>query len=299
MDDMIVNGNSAIDQRIAALNNHKLLGFKIVEWKELSGGTSSKIWKLTGDDDKTYVYKENEKDVIIEESLYLKAYEHLKILPEIIFIDENQQYYIYEYIEGEIKTNLGNKEANLHILVEELIIHYQPFPEKKWGYTYQRYDSFREFLLSEVDNARDTVETVLTFQDCEKVKFLIETRDRGEDPYLLHGDCGVHNFLQKNDRLIGVIDPLTLAGPPLFELVFAFCSSPDHLSYEVIYEVARKLPTFNHDRKYLVEEVIIGLYLRIERCLYHHPNDLPDYLKAWSYWISLLDVDNKNANDGI
>ncbi|MCJ8009461.1 aminoglycoside phosphotransferase family protein [Lederbergia wuyishanensis] len=293
----IENGNKSIDQKIDTLNNFNLLGFKIIDWKELSGGTSSKVWKLIGDDDRLYVYKENEKAVIIDELLFLKTYEHLKILPKVIFIDENQQYYIYEFIEGKINSHLNNKEFNLQILVDELIAHYQPFPDKKWGYTYQRYNSYREFLLTEVNNARETVETVLTFQDCEKVKSFIDTKDGGENPYLLHGDCGVHNFLQKKDLLIGIIDPLTLAGPPLFELVFAFCSSPDDLKFEIIYDVARKLPTFNHDKKYLIEEVIIGLYLRIERCLYHHPDDLPAYLNAWSYWISLLDIINKNAND--
>ncbi|MBS4195202.1 aminoglycoside phosphotransferase family protein [Lederbergia citri] len=292
MDEIILEENKSIEQKIAALNKHNLLDFRIVDWKKLRGGTSSTVLKLTADNGKSYVFKENERDIITEETFFLKSYEHLKVLPKIIYIDEDQQYYIYEYMAGEIKSNFNNKKANLHILVDDLIIHYKPFSENKWGYTYQRYDSFKDFLLSEVNDAWKVVSKVLTSQDYNLVKSIAETRDQGEKPYLLHGDCGVHNFLQKNDCLIGVIDPLTLAGPPLFELVFAFCSSPDQLTYEVIFDVARKLPTFRHDRKYLVGEVIIGLYLRIERCIYHHPDDLPAYLAAWKYWNSLFDVQN-------
>ncbi|MCR2823144.1 aminoglycoside phosphotransferase family protein [Lederbergia panacisoli] len=295
MDDSIIN----IDHKIAEVNNQHLLDFKIIDWKKLGGGTSSNVWKLTGDNDNAYVYKENEREVILEELLFLKTYEYLKILPEIVYIDENQQYYIYKYMEGEIKDHLNHKKDNLHILVDNLIIHSQPFSENKWGYTYQRYDSFKEFLLSEVHDAWKMVGTVLPSKDYELVKSFVDTRDVEEIPYLLHGDCGVHNFLQKNDQLIGVIDPLTLAGPPLFELVFAFCSSPDHLTYEVIYDAARKLPTFTQSKKYLVEEVLIGLYLRIERCLYHHPDDLPAYLKAWNYWNSLLALEKSKNASGI
>ncbi|MBS4220871.1 aminoglycoside phosphotransferase family protein [Bacillus sp. FJAT-49711] len=295
MDVIILNNKKAIDHNIAALNNDHLLDFMILDWKELSGGTSSNVWKLIGDNGRSYVYKGNEKDVVIEETLFLNSYKHIKMLPEIIFIDENQEFYIYEYIEGEIRPTLNDKKSNLELLVDDLILHYVPFADNKWGYTYQRYDSFNEFLLSEVNDAKKTIDTVLTIEDYELVKSLTETRQIGEKPYLLHGDCGVHNFLQKNNRLIGVIDPLTLAAPPLFELVFAFCSSPDQLTYDVIYEAARKLPTYNQSRKYLVEEVLIGLYLRIERCLYHHPDDLKDYIEAWTYWTELHETVNKKS----
>jgi len=70
MDDIIFNEKKAIDHNVATLNKNNLLGSKIVDWKQLSGGTSSNVWKLTCDNGGTYVYKENEMDVVIEESLF-------------------------------------------------------------------------------------------------------------------------------------------------------------------------------------------------------------------------------------
>lgn len=40
----------------------------------------------------------------------------------------------------------------------------------------------------------------------------------------------------------------------------------------------------------LYEEIVIGLYLRIDTCLRHHPKDLEDYLAAWRYWMDEVEV---------
>jgi aminoglycoside phosphotransferase (APT) family kinase protein len=108
-----------------------------------------------------------------------------------------------------------------------------------------------------------------------------ETRE----PYLLHGDCGVHNFIFQGGHLSGVIDPTPIIGDPLYDLIYAFCSSPDDLSKETI-DFAVSYLLHKRDNK-LYQDVIIGLYLRLGTCRKHHPNDFEEYLKAWSYWKDL------------
>nr|WP_239587430.1 phosphotransferase [Bacillus pakistanensis] len=58
------------------------------------------------------------------------------------------------------------------------------------------------------------------------VQRLAESSNRipSKGPFLLHGDCGVHNFVFKGGSLSGVIDPTPVLGEPLYDLLYAFCS---------------------------------------------------------------------------
>ncbi|MBS4177355.1 phosphotransferase [Lederbergia citrea] len=280
-----------IKEIIDRLNNAKILPFKITEWKELTGGTSSSVWMLLGDNKEKYVLKSNEDDVIKEESQFLTTYKNVNMLPEVVYVGEKYEYFIYKYMPGEINPAMIDKTEMLTKLVNEVISKYQPLGDK-WGWTWDSHQNWNEFLLTEIGNAKEIVGRVLTKDDFQLVKQLCQKdirRNGVEKAYLLHGDCGVHNFLQKDGKLVGVIDPMPLAGPPLYELVFAFCSSPEQLTMEVIYEAASILPNFHISKMHLIEEVIIGIYIRLLRCIYHHPHDLPEYLNAWVYWNRLLE----------
>ena len=42
------------------------------------------------------------------------------------------------------------------------------------------------------------------------------------------------NFIFRENRLYGVIDPLPSLGDPLYDLIYAFCSTPEDLTKEAI-----------------------------------------------------------------
>jgi hypothetical protein len=106
-----------------------------------------------------------------------------------------------------------------------------------------------------------------------------------KDPYLLHGDCGIHNFIFEDQKLVGVIDPTSVIGDPLYDLIYAFCSSPEELTLETIQPAVNLLISQKGNiNEILPEEVIIGLFLRLSSCLKHHPHDFEEYLTAWDYW---------------
>jgi Ser/Thr protein kinase RdoA (MazF antagonist) len=70
------------------------------------------------------------------------------------------------------------------------------------------------------------------------------SKSEDQERFLLHGDCGVHNFVFDQNTIVGVIDPSPIVGPVLYDFLYAFCSSPDNLNLETL------IPTFtllNHD----------------------------------------------------
>lgn len=107
--------------------------------------------------------------------------------------------------------------------------------------------------------------------------------------YLLHGDCGVHNFVfAENGTLTGIIDPDPVVGEPLYDLIYAFCSSPDMLTVDTILPAVEKLEPEMTGSYELNTEVLQGLYFRIATCIRHHPGDLEKYVEAWAYWLSRI-----------
>lgn len=109
------------------------------------------------------------------------------------------------------------------------------------------------------------------------------------EAFLLHGDCGVHNFIFDGGRLKGVIDPTPVIGDPLYDVIYAFCSSPDELTIETFYSILDQI-RFEREASVtrIYEKVLIGLYLRIGTAIKHHPSDLDSYLVSWQYWRNIV-----------
>jgi hypothetical protein len=161
-----------------------------------------------------------------------------------------------------------------------------------WGWTDELTDSWRGFLLNEIIEANRILDSHLEKDEFTFVLNLLESPKRNSldrEPFLLHGDCGVHNFIFNDGQLRGVIDPTPVIGDPLYDLIYAFCSSPDDLTKETINSaVSHLIVKVDKINSILYEEVIIGLYLRLRTCIKHHPNDFEEYLKAWYYWKDII-----------
>ncbi|MGV3467427.1 MAG: aminoglycoside phosphotransferase family protein [Heyndrickxia sp.] len=263
---------------------------KVLEFKPLKGGTSSQIGYLKLGDGQELIVKLNAPKVIEAESYFLNAYQDISLFPRLIYTDPAFRYIVYTYIEGESNGVFKRKEA-LKLLVQKVINYYKPAElQGIWGLMEEPVTSWAEYLLDEIEVAGDRLKSILSKEDYQLIKSLIMNSNRNvlDSPYLLHGDCGVHNFLLKDGQFSGVIDPTPIIGLPIYDLVFAFCSSPIDLSMETISQAAKEL-RFSIAEDKLVEEVMIGLYIRISRCVIHHPEDLPMYLSAWDEWKDKLD----------
>lgn len=250
---------------------------------KLSGGTTSELYLI----DSRYVIKLNKPKVLQAEVFFLEHYREIALFPNIIYYHPNFAYIVYTFVEGNGEVPVWNKSAMLRDLVKKAINNYQPYSNGGWGWHDEPSNSWRDFLKGRSEDARYILRNHLTEHDHELVRALINNENKYQhlQPYILHGDLGVHNFLFKNAKLSGIIDPTPVIGPPVYDLIYAFCSSPDSLVKEIISPAADLLKVTEPS---LNEEILIGLYLRMATCIKHHPADLEQYMEAWVYWKNII-----------
>ncbi|MEI5906010.1 aminoglycoside phosphotransferase family protein [Bacillus spongiae] len=264
-----------------------------VEVKELKGGTVSKLYLINTNHGLKVVVKQNLPEIIKAEALYLNIYQDVEFLPNLLYVEEHFHFMVYSYIDGSTNRKGLRKKEMVAELVTHLINHYKPFPNSEnWGWVDEQTDSWNRFLLQRVEAAEKWVKPYLTSEDVLLVRHLVESKSRtsvSNVPYLLHGDCGIHNFIFQDGKFIGVIDPMPVLGPPLYDVIYAFCSTPDELTKSALLStVANLLYKEGISEMELFEEMVIGLFLRISTCVKHHPTELKDYQLAWKYWKNIL-----------
>ncbi|WP_052343688.1 aminoglycoside phosphotransferase family protein, partial [Bacillus massiliigorillae] len=259
----------------------------------LSGGTSSNINILTVGDDIRYVIKTNDKSIIEAEVQFLSFYKEVSILPKVVYEDSLHQFFVYPYMKGSTNTSEYNKKDVLITLIEQLVKYYKPIKNKRgWGWVHYEIASWHVFLQNEVKSAAEIMNhEVVSKEDITFVRKLLDelkVENDAKQPYLLHGDCGFHNFLFSEGELVGVIDPMPLIGDPLHDIIFSYCSTPEELTQKLIEDIASRIPNWNEDTYSLHRYVMIGLFVRLARCKLHHPQDLDTYLQAWEYWKEIV-----------
>lgn len=259
-------------------------------YKKLTGGTTSRLYLIEGKEQ--CVIKLNEPKVIEEEAYFLNFYENESIFPKFLYVDPLNRYMVYSFIPGSTSYDVGNKRDALCTLVQGVINKYKvAMKMDQWGWKEGPVDSWQDFLLNRVMEANENVKSYITQEEFHSVLKLVHSPNRtahSNQPYVLHGDCGFHNFIFKEHKLYGVIDPLPVLGDPIYDLIYAFCSTPKDLTRETIDEIVEKSIFHNRERKFSYEEVVIVLYCRLDACMRHHPEDLEAYLKAWRYWMNLI-----------
>ncbi len=254
--------------------------------KVLNGGTTSTVYLLDG----KYVVKLNEAEVIWEEAHFLSFYEGNTLFSKLLYKEPFHAYIVYSFLEGSTSCEQGYKRSTLRTLVKEVINKYEIVSDVDvWGWKESPVQSWNEFLMTNVMEAYESVRRYISEEEYRMV-LKLANRDAGiNQPFLLHGDLGFHNFIFQENKLHGVIDPLPVLGDPIYDLIYAFCSTPEDVTKETIH-YAMKQCVFHKKESDLYEEIVIGLYLRIDTCLRHHPKDLEDYLAAWRYWMGEVEV---------
>lgn len=181
-----------------------------------------------------YVVKLNEPQIIESEANFLHSYKESNLLPRLLFVEKSHKYIVYSFIEGSTNYGRKNKKELLKILVQNLLNHYKPDPDIGWGWADEPTDSWQCFLMNNIIEANKMIGSRLDSDDHTFVLNLFEKMNSDRKPYLLHGDCGVHNFIFNDGQLSGVIDPTPVIGDPIYDFIYAFCSSPDDLTKETI-----------------------------------------------------------------
>ncbi len=254
--------------------------------KVLNGGTTSTVYLLDG----KYVVKLNKAEVIREEANFLSFYEGNAIFSNLLYKEPLHTYIVYSFLEGSTSCKQGHKRITLSTLVNEVINKYEIVSDiDGWGWKESPVQSWNEFLTKNVMEAYENVRRYISKEEYRIVLKLAKRDAEINQPFLLHGDLGFHNCIFQGNKLHGVIDPLPVLGDPIYDLIYAFCSTPEDLTKETI-DYVMKQCVFHKKDSELYEEIVICLYLRIDTCLRHHPKDLEDYLVAWRYWMDEVEV---------
>ncbi len=273
----------------AQLVKEKVISHYPTSVKVLNGGTASTVYLL----DEKYVVKLNEAEVIREEAIFLSFYERNTLFANLLYKEPLHTYIVYSFLEGSTSCGRGQKRITLSTLVKEVINKYEIVSRiDGWGWKESPVQSWSAFLTKNVMEAYENVRRYISEEEYRTVLKLANSPNRGtgiNHPFLLHGDLGFHNFIFQGNELHGVIDPLPVLGDPIYDLIYAFCSTPEDVTKETI-DYAMKQCVFHKKERDLYEEIVIGLYLRIDTCLRRHPKDLEDYLVAWRYWMDEVEV---------
>lgn len=288
----------AADRLLAQLRDRRIVQDDCVLLKKMSGTTAGSVWIIALHGEPLYVLKIDAPEEVQPVAAFLAAYRDLPLLPQVRFADPEHRYYVYDFVPGETYAGRGPKAEWLAELAERMIARYRPAsPEQGWGWVTEVAPTWREFMERRLRESKQTIGDVLPEDDYVRLIRQAERFRCFEEPdevCLLHGDCGAHNFLFRDRALQGVIDPAPMIGPPLYDLLFAFCSSPDDLTEDVLLGAVRKLArtgtSLTAEPQKLIAETCLQLYCRIATCLRHHSGDLPAYLEAWPYWKERLEA---------
>jgi len=278
---------------LTRLAKEKILPSADWNYTAMTGGTMSQVYLLRLATGMSIVIKINEAEVTESEADFLAVYHAISLVPKLLVVDSEYRFMAYTYIPGFTDMPSGScKKKLLQALVSGLINWYQPASSHQaWGWRDAPAASWQQFLVAEVKAAEDIL---ALSQKVDTMRVAApwpnEQHQNGAEflPYLIHGDCGVHNFIFRDGGLAGVIDPTPVLGWPHYDVIYAFFSTPHDLtqaSLDAAFEgYALPLP----ESRQFYSEVLIGLYQRIAICMKHHPADLPEYLLAWEYWTDLI-----------
>lgn len=247
---------------------------KYISHKHFTDGAYSKVLLLNN----KYLIKQSNILALKAEIEFLKLNknEHMQ---KILYIDKKYDFVVYEFIHGEIMKDLSDisiKELTKTIV--DLVSKYPNYSSNTFGYFNEQVYSWSEFLISEVNHSSENIKeyipdnTLVLHMIKELEKYPFETK-------LLHGDFGTHNFVKKDGKLIGIIDPMPIIGDPIYDILFAFVSNINiiyNLQLEEIYKL------INEDNRKILLMLIVVMYCRISRCLKYHKKDITKYMEIWN-----------------
>ncbi|WP_145412224.1 phosphotransferase [Paenibacillus xylanexedens] len=288
-----MNSNPSIREINELFQKHSIHE-QIVEVKQLSGTTAGRVFRLLANSGEQYILKWDDPEGIRITCKFLDEYREVMLLPKVFLKSSDNTYFAYSFMEGVTHNHRGAKKAWLTRLVKELLNTYVRLPDTKlWGRMGYPRETWKGFNQISIDEARENLGDVLTAEDYNLVQSTVNRLFEKDETarFLLHGDAGVHNVVFKEKELIGVIDPSPMVGPVLYDFLYAFCSSPDDLDPALLWDVFEYLEQVTMNKSRLMEETLVHLYCRIGLSNKHHPQDLPEYLKAWELWKGLCEGD--------
>ena len=250
------------------------LNIKINKIKRINKGTLSKVFLLNN----KYILKLADEMLIKRETIFFKK-NHFPLLEKLVFCDDKNRFLVFKFISGENLSIITKENVEEYIKqIVEIAKNYKKTYRKKYGYIYENYDTWYDFLKSEIDFNKSFLPEEFNKKEENYVKRALENiKNIKIDSRYIHGDLGLHNIIFKNNKIKGIIDPTTVVGDYRYDIVYFVLSSytiSQHTNFEVL------IKDLGEDVKYLL---LILLYSRIEKTYKYNSTqeEIDFYKKIW------------------
>ena len=254
-----------------------VLNIKYEKHKYFNDGVSSKVILLN----EKYLIKQNER-IALEGEVEFFKYNKGDLLQKIIYVHLDYKYVIYEFIEGSTMKNVEDPKDTINKLLK-IVSDYSIYDKEGYGYFDEKVNDFNLFLESEVEESSKNIKEYISDRSLVN-KCLDILKKYNFEKKIIHGDFGTHNFIQKDGKLVGVIDPQTVIGDSLYDILFAIVSNVDLLQSVTLEDIYNLI---NEDNEKVYAMLVVTLYSRISRCLKYHKEDIDIYM---NFYNSLLEV---------
>lgn len=264
--DFLINKDNEIITKVLTHFNEDYLTHKY-----FNDGTQSRVILLNN----KFLIKQNTEKAIRAEVEFLLL-SKIDKFQKILYVDPTYQFAVYEFIEGDVMKSVDDIDDLISNIVF-ITTHYKFYNHDGFGYLGEEFNSWSEFLDSEVTYSSSNLSNYISdnrlvfncINDLEKYKF---------NKRLLHGDFGTHNFIKQNGKFVGAIDPMPVIGDYLYDLFSAVFSNAGIVSKLSLEEI---LNLVDEPRDKMIDMIVVVLYIRISRCLKYHPGDIGVYMRVW------------------
>jgi len=242
------------------------------------GKSEAKVFSIC---DKYLIKCSNEYDLNVYEAFL--ANEENKFFQKLYYVNHELGYACLSFLPGKKYDNSLDTDYYINT-VYDITSNYKKIDYEGFGYFNDDHKTWEEFLLSELDYSNSIVKDEELDDSVVRDAIKIISKYKAE-PFLLHGDFGIHNFII-NDNKLYVIDPMGVVGDPLYDFYFAIFSDVDIYTKVDLNEL---LKFFEKDSEYKRAMMVVQFYIRLCRTYKYAKEDYPTYIEYFETIKKLID----------
>lgn len=253
------------------------LKIKFVSINKFAEGTNSSVYLLN----EKYTLKIH-NDIKIKAEYEFCIRNKNNYFQNMIYCQNENKYIVYKYIDGVTQKGIFNLE-NIMYEIKDIIDNYHNYENEGFGYLYEECDTWENFLKKQIDFHKTRIKELI--DEVDILNQAIDTLSKYPfEKKLLHGDLGIHNFIIRKNKIVGIIDPEPIIGDKIYDYIFAIFSNINIIKN---INIGRVFEILNEPREKVKAMILIVLYMNISRCIKYHVNDLDFYLELWYEFIEL------------